>query len=121
MSWATSSASSRSSARCASRSTTVHATSTTTSPGNASKVNRSLCSATRGFIMPSSSTRIDPQWAWQRYQPTAEAPWDLKRAGHLYRRAAFGGSLEELQAAVQVGPEQAISGLLNARADAEGD
>ena len=45
--------------------------------------------------------RIDPQWAWQRWRPSAEAPWDLKRAGHLYRRAAFGASWSELQTALQ--------------------
>src|SRR4051812_16592146 len=67
------------------------------------------------------NARIDPQWAWQRYQPSAEAPWDRKRAGHLYRRAAFGGSLEELEAAVQAGPERAVSALLAGRADPEGD
>ena len=29
---------------------------------------------------------IDPRWAWQRYRPGPDAPWDLKKVGHLYRR-----------------------------------
>src|SRR5438045_3018089 len=28
---------------------------------------------------------IDPRWAWQRYRPSKEARWDLKKVGHLYR------------------------------------
>ena len=31
----------------------------------------------------------DPIWAWSPYEPTASAPWNLKKVGHLYRRAAF--------------------------------
>jgi uncharacterized protein (DUF1800 family) len=55
---------------------------------------------------------IDPQWAWLPYKPSAESPWDLKKAGHLFRRAAFGANWSELQTAVQDGPERAISKLL---------
>ena len=28
---------------------------------------------------------IDPRWAWQRYRPSAESPWDIKKVGHLFR------------------------------------
>ena len=69
----------------------------------------------------SSSTSIDPRTAWQPYRPSADSPWDAKKAGHLYRRAAFGASLAELQAAVDVGPERAVDQLLRGRTDAEGD
>ena len=27
-----------------------------------------------------NTTPIDPQWAWQRYRPDADSPWDVK--GH---------------------------------------
>ncbi|MBI1914020.1 MAG: DUF1800 domain-containing protein [Planctomycetes bacterium] len=59
-----------------------------------------------------SETRIDPRWAWEAYRPNDKAPWDLKRAGHLYRRAAFGATPTELQAALKKGPQKAIDDLL---------
>ncbi|MGF1579964.1 MAG: DUF1800 family protein [Gemmataceae bacterium] len=55
---------------------------------------------------------IDPTWAWRAYQPTRQNPWDLKKAGHLFRRAGFGASLPELKQAIQDGPERAINKLL---------
>src|SRR5688572_13688546 len=60
---------------------------------------------------------IDPRWAWEPYRPTADNPWDLRKAGHLYRRAAFGATWGELQAAVQAGPEKAIDDLFRGRED----
>ena len=39
---------------------------------------------------------IDPRWAWQRYRPGKDSPWDLRKVGHLYRRATFGATMEEL-------------------------
>src|SRR5437868_7105107 len=68
-----------------------------------------------------STARIDPAWAWQRYQPTAASPWDAKAAGHLWRRAAFGATNAELQATVEAGPDRAIDRLLAGRADAAHD
>jgi uncharacterized protein (DUF1800 family) len=64
---------------------------------------------------------IDPRTAWDRYQPSDASPWDLKKAGHLYRRAAFGASMEELEAALRNGPERTITSLLQGRADAQAD
>jgi uncharacterized protein (DUF1800 family) len=55
---------------------------------------------------------IDPGWAWKRYQPSPENPWDLRKAGHLYRRASFGATWFELQAALASGPDRAIEDLL---------
>jgi uncharacterized protein (DUF1800 family) len=50
--------------------------------------------------------------AWEPYQPSEANPWDLKKAGHLYRRAAFGASWPDLEAALKDGPEQTIDRLL---------
>ena len=36
--------------------------------------------------------------AWDRYEPTAEAPWDLRRVVHLHRRAGLGATWGELSA-----------------------
>jgi uncharacterized protein (DUF1800 family) len=60
---------------------------------------------------------IDPRWAWEPYRPSDQDPWDLRRAGHLYRRAAFGASWEDLQAAVADGPEKSVEKLLRGRDD----
>src|SRR5579859_3028020 len=59
---------------------------------------------------------IDPRWAWQPYKPSADNPWDLKKAGHLYRRAAFGATADELHAAVDAGPDAAIARLVKSGA-----
>jgi uncharacterized protein (DUF1800 family) len=55
---------------------------------------------------------LDPRWAWQPYRPTAQEPWDLKKVGHLYRRAGFGASWTELEEALKAGPEAAVTHLL---------
>jgi hypothetical protein len=56
--------------------------------------------------------RLDPAREWEPWAPGPDDPWGLKWAGHLYRRAAFGGSWPELQAAVKAGPEAAVERLL---------
>src|SRR5580692_5267262 len=61
---------------------------------------------------------LDPTEAWQPWAPTAAQPFDLKWAGHLYRRAAFGASLTELRAAVQRGLPATLDLLLNGQSGA---
>lgn len=56
--------------------------------------------------------RIDPRQAWQPYRPTLADPWDLKKVGHLYRRAGFGATLKELEAGLAEGPQRTIDRLL---------
>lgn len=56
---------------------------------------------------------IDPRTAWEPYRPTAELPWNLERVGHLYRRASFGATWNELQSGLADGPEKSIDRLLN--------
>ena len=55
---------------------------------------------------------IDPRWAWEPYQPSEKTPWDIRKVGHLYRRAAFGASWTELNAGLAAGPEKTIELLL---------
>ncbi|HEV2969352.1 MAG TPA: DUF1800 domain-containing protein [Pirellulales bacterium] len=62
---------------------------------------------------------IDLSWAWQPYRPDDENPWDLKKAGHLYRRAAFGANVRQLDDAVAAGPEKTIAALLSGGAGIE--
>jgi hypothetical protein len=59
-----------------------------------------------------SLDRVDPVRAWQPWQPDDNQPWSLRWAGHLYRRAGFGGNLAELRRAVKDGPHPTIDRLL---------
>lgn len=63
--------------------------------------------------MNNETAPVDPQWAWAPYSPSSERPWDLKWAGHLYRRAAFGASWDQLQKALKEGPDQTLAWLLD--------
>jgi len=63
------------------------------------------------------AAKPDPDWAWAAYQPDAQRPWDLRRAAHLFRRAGFGASWDQLQEAVGDGPERAVEKLLRPQAD----
>jgi uncharacterized protein (DUF1800 family) len=55
--------------------------------------------------------KIDPTWAWQAYKPSDKAPWDIRRVGHLYRRASFGATMAQLEAGLKNGPEKTIASL----------
>jgi uncharacterized protein (DUF1800 family) len=59
----------------------------------------------------------DPTWAWRAYQPDSQRPWNLAQAGHLYRRAAFGATWDQLQQALSDGPQRTIDTLLRPQAD----
>src|SRR5271169_3943074 len=64
-----------------------------------------------------SKTSADPQWALAPYTPDAARPWNLRWAGHLFRRAAFGATWDELQRALAAGPQQSIDRLLRPQDD----
>jgi uncharacterized protein (DUF1800 family) len=55
--------------------------------------------------------KIDPLLAWKPWEPDAKQPWDLKWAGHLYRRAGFGATHEELLNAVHNGLSTTLKSL----------
>ena len=59
----------------------------------------------------------DPAWAWAAYEPDAERPWDLRLAGHLFRRAVFGADWSQLQKALADGPKRSIQKLVAPDAD----
>ena len=59
----------------------------------------------------------DPKWAWSAYQPDAQRPWNLAQAGHLYRRAAFGATWDQLQQALSDGPQRTLDKLLRPQTD----
>jgi len=62
---------------------------------------------------------IDPAQAWQPWQPCSGEPWCRKWAAHLYRRAAFGASREELLEAERLGLEGTLDLLLKGRPNTE--
>jgi uncharacterized protein (DUF1800 family) len=62
--------------------------------------------------------RLDPAEAWQPWQPDAHQRWDLRWAGHLHRRAAFGATLDELRRAVAAGLPTTLDRLLKGSSEA---
>ena len=62
---------------------------------------------------------IDPLDAWRPWRPSAADPWGRKWAAHLYRRAAFGSSRQELIEAERLGPEATLNLLLHGRPEAD--
>src|SRR5882757_8541219 len=62
---------------------------------------------------------IDPTWAWDVYRPSPQEPWDLRKVGHLYRRAAFSTTKAELDHGLRAGPDQLIDHLLTGGAGQE--
>jgi uncharacterized protein (DUF1800 family) len=62
--------------------------------------------------------QVDPEAAWQPWQPCAGDPWGRKWAAHLFRRAAFGASRDDLLEAERLGPRATLELLLKGRPDA---
>ena len=60
---------------------------------------------------------IDPVWAWAPYKPSDKNPWNLARVGHVYRRACFGATWNELHAGLQLGPDKLITRLFESNED----
>ncbi len=58
--------------------------------------------------------------AWGRYEPSAEAPWDLRRVVHLHRRAGLGASRGELERDLKCGPEASVARLLEGKSSPAG-
>src|SRR5438067_13204898 len=63
--------------------------------------------------------KIDPAQVWQRWRPSPDDPWGRKWAAHLYRRAAFWPSREELVEAEQLGPDGTLDLLMRGRPQAD--
>lgn len=62
---------------------------------------------------------VDAQWAWSPYVPSAGAPWDRRRAAHLYRRAGLGADAPTLDAALRMTPAEVVDSLFRAGPDAD--
>jgi uncharacterized protein (DUF1800 family) len=62
---------------------------------------------------PPSIHKADPSQAWQPWEPGRGERFNLKWAGHLFRRAGFGASLPELRAAVEQGLDATLARLVD--------
>ncbi len=60
---------------------------------------------------------MDPNWAWQVFEPTAERPWDRALAAHLFRRAGFATDPATLDAALTQSPASVVEELLKANVE----
>jgi uncharacterized protein (DUF1800 family) len=58
--------------------------------------------------------QLDPAVEWAAWKPSADDPWSAKWAAHLYRRAAFGATRDELREATTAGVEATIEKLFAA-------
>jgi len=63
--------------------------------------------------------QIDPAQAWQPWEPTACDPWGRKWSAHLYRRAGFGPSREDLLESERLGLQGTLDLLFQGRPHAE--
>jgi uncharacterized protein (DUF1800 family) len=61
---------------------------------------------------PPQFDRLDPAAEWAPWKPSPDQPWDAKWAAHLYRRAAFGPTRDELKQAVAEGMDGTVERLL---------
>lgn len=59
---------------------------------------------------------LDPQWAWQSFQPSDSDRWNFDAAAHLVRRASFGADDARIKTLASGTPAQAVDSLL-AKAD----
>ncbi len=84
-----------------------------------SRKKRNLSTQNESKASPADSSKLlsDPVWAWTPYQPDTRRPWNLRWAGHLYRRAAFGATWDQLQQALSDSPQRTIDKLLQPDAD----
>ena len=69
--------------------------------------------------LPAVLSQVDPAQAWLPWEPDSRQPFDAKWAAHLFRRAAFGATPDEVQEAVKAGPQAAIDRLLRGEPSAE--
>ncbi len=61
---------------------------------------------------------IDPAWAWSPYEPDKNG-WTRRQAAHLFRRAGFAASSDELDKAISQKPNEVVSSLVNSRPETD--
>src|SRR5256885_1268645 len=74
-----------------------------------------------GGSISGSLEKVDPSEAWAPWSPDKTNPFDLKWAGHLFRRATFGVGMDKLRSAVDLGFDATMKELLNGEVGAVND
>jgi uncharacterized protein (DUF1800 family) len=62
---------------------------------------------------------VDPAEAWKPWKPSPSDPWGRKWVAHLYRRAGFGASRQDLLQAERLGPQGTLDLFLKGTPQAE--
>ncbi len=62
---------------------------------------------------------VEPDWAWQAWQPSDNEPWNAHRIAHLYRRAGFGASQQEIESAEKSDVTAIIKNLFREATDTD--
>jgi uncharacterized protein (DUF1800 family) len=62
---------------------------------------------------------VEPDWAWQAWQPSDNEPWNAHRIAHLFRRAGFGASQQQIESAEKSDVTAIIENLFREAADSE--
>src|SRR5688500_11970662 len=61
--------------------------------------------------------RFTPNLAWEPFCPSRSNRWDRVKVAHLYRRAAFGPTWEQLESGVSAGMSSLVGQLMTGGAD----
>ncbi|MEZ6059467.1 MAG: DUF1800 domain-containing protein [Planctomycetaceae bacterium] len=64
-----------------------------------------------------ATSAIDPAWAWSEFVPSETSEWNLQAAAHLYRRAGFAATRQQLNEAVAAGLGAVVDAMLNDAAE----
>jgi uncharacterized protein (DUF1800 family) len=67
--------------------------------------------------LSSRISEIDPELAWQPWEPSASQAWDARRVHLLFRRGGFGATPEEVELALRRSPAEAVAMLMGERPD----
>ena len=67
--------------------------------------------------MPRALDTIDPAWAWELFEPTDAREWNRTLAAHLFRRAAFGATVTQIDEAVKQSPASVVQEIVRGSED----
>lgn len=69
----------------------------------------------RAVLIVKNAPLLEPA-LWQPYTPSERMPWNRERVTHLFRRAAFGATQAQIDAALQKSPGEVIDSLIDSPA-----
>lgn len=55
--------------------------------------------------------QVDPTWAWSQYKPEQPTDWNKQLVAHLYRRAGFGATHDQLKLGLELSPVELVDSL----------